>query len=533
MTIDHRPGLAGTLTSPLTPAGGTSAASPTPATGGRSSDLLRLADSVLQPGFVGTTPPDWLRRRLGEGLGGVALFSRNIVDPAQLAALTAALTAENPDVVIAVDEESGDVTRLDVTDGSRRPGNFALGAVDDPALTEAVAADIGSQLAAAGITLNYAPAVDVNNNPANPVIGVRSFGADPDLVARHTAAWVRGLQSTGVAACAKHFPGHGDTGVDSHHGLPVIEVGVDRLDQIELPPFVAAIDAGVRAIMTAHLLVPALDAQRPATMSRAVLVELLRQRLGFRGLIVTDGIEMASVAARYGLDGAAVLAIAGGADAICVGGGLADEATVSMLRDALVDAVIVGRLPEERLVEAALRVSDFAAQSAAQRGLRQSAGARWSGADEVGLSAARRAVRVTGAGSIALTGPARVVEFSVDTNLAIDGRTPWGVGAPLRELRADTTVTRLGESASLPDILAAGAGGTLVLCIRDPHRHPWLAALVDATVAARPDSVVVEMGVPVGDNHSEAVGRHVPAVHIATYGAAAVCGRAAAEVLAG
>ncbi|HCU49119.1 MAG TPA: sugar hydrolase, partial [Micromonosporaceae bacterium] len=220
--------------------------------------LVRLADTVLQPGFEGTTPPDWVRRRLSEGLGGVVLFSRNIVDPEQLAALSAALTAENPDVVIAVDEESGDVTRLDVTNGSRRPGNYALGRVDDPSLTEAVAADIGAQLAAGGITLNYAPTADVNNNPANPVIGVRSFGADPDLVARHTAAWVRGLQSTGVAACAKHFPGHGDTGVDSHHGLPTIEVPVSRLDLVELPPFQAAIDAGVRAIMTAHLLVPAL-----------------------------------------------------------------------------------------------------------------------------------------------------------------------------------------------------------------------------------------------------------------------------------
>jgi beta-N-acetylhexosaminidase len=184
--------------------------------------LITLADTVLQPGFVGTTPPDWLRKRLAGGLGGVALFSRNIDNPAQVRAMVDALKAENPRAVVAIDEEGGDVTRLEANQGSSRPGNLALGTVDDLELTEAVAADIGRDLAAAGITLNYAPDADVNSNPDNPVIGVRSFGADPGLVARHTSAWVRGLQSTGIAACAKHFPGHGDTGVDSHRALPTL-----------------------------------------------------------------------------------------------------------------------------------------------------------------------------------------------------------------------------------------------------------------------------------------------------------------------
>ncbi|MBV1850368.1 glycoside hydrolase family 3 protein [Catellatospora tritici] len=489
--------------------------------------LFRLADAVLQPGFVGTTPPEWLRRRLNDGLGGVVLFARNIVEPVQLAALTAALVAENPDIVIAVDEESGDVTRLDVATGSRRPGNHALGAVDDPALTEAVAADIGAQLAAAGITMNYAPTADVNNNPNNPVIGVRSFGADPALVARHTAAWVRGLQSTGVAACAKHFPGHGDTGVDSHHGLPIIEVDAARLGLVELPPFRAAIDAGVRSIMTAHLLVPALDQQRPATMSPSVLVDLLREQLGFTGLIVTDGIEMASVSERYGLGGAAVLAIAGGADAICVGGERADEATVELLRNAIVDAVVSGELPESRLVEAAERVAAFAADSAALRTARAAAAAQWEAANRptVGLDAARRALRVSGEQRLPLPGPAHVIEFTTATNLAIEASTPWGVGEPLRALRPDTTVIRLGEESTVGEVLAGLNGGTPVLVCRDPHRHPWLRELLHGVVAARPDTVVVEMGVPAGEP--------VGGTHVATYGAAAVCGQAAAELLAG
>src|SRR6201992_3275855 len=185
--------------------------------------LPELAATVLQPGFVGTSAPDWVRRWLGEGLGGVALFARNVESPDQVARLTAQLRAERPDVIVAIDEEAGDVTRFESRHGSSRPGNLGLGSVDDPELTEAVACDLGVDLARAGITLDYAPDTDVNSNPDNPIIGVRAFGVDAELVARHSGAFVRGLQSAGVAACAKHFPGHGDTSADSHHDVPVID----------------------------------------------------------------------------------------------------------------------------------------------------------------------------------------------------------------------------------------------------------------------------------------------------------------------
>ncbi len=260
-----------------------------------SGDLSDLAAAVLQPGFEGTTVPDWVRRWLGEGLGGVALFARNVETPAQVAALTAQLRAERPDVIVAIDEEAGDVTRFESRHGSSRPGNLGLGAIDDVDLTCAVARDLGLDLAHAGITLDYAPDTDVNNNPDNPVIGVRAFGSDAALVARHSAAWIRGLQESGVAACAKHFPGHGDTGVDSHHDMPLIGHDLTRLQEVELVPFRAAIAAGVRSIMTGHLLVPALDPQLPATLSRRILTGLLREELGFTGLIVTDAIEMQGV----------------------------------------------------------------------------------------------------------------------------------------------------------------------------------------------------------------------------------------------
>ena len=298
---------------------------------------------------------------------------------------------------MAIDEEAGDVTRLESVHGSSRPGNFALGAVDDPELTEAVARDLGAELAAAGITLNYAPDADVNSNPANPVIGVRAFGADPALVARHTAAWVRGLQAGGVAACAKHFPGHGDTRVDSHHDLPRITADRDRLDACELAPFRAAVAAGVQAVMTGHLLVPALDPQLPATLSRRILGGLLREELGFSGVVVTDAVEMRAVADRYGFAGAAVRALAAGADAICVGGERADEHAARELRDAIVAAVVSGELPEERLAEAAKRVGQLAAWTVAARAAPADVPAPRGAGSTVGLAAARRAVRVTAA----------------------------------------------------------------------------------------------------------------------------------------
>jgi beta-N-acetylhexosaminidase len=207
--------------------------------------LTRMANAVLQPGFVGTTPPEWVRRQIADGLGGVTLYARNIVDPAQITALTAAIAAESPDVIVAIDEEAGDVTRLEAHTGSSRPGNLALGAADDPELTTAVARHLGLELATLGITLDFAPDADVNSDPDNPVIGVRAFGSDPELVARHTAAWIRGLQSTGVAACAKHFPGHGDTAIDSHDDVPVITAERAALDACELLPFRSAIAAGV------------------------------------------------------------------------------------------------------------------------------------------------------------------------------------------------------------------------------------------------------------------------------------------------
>ncbi len=243
------------------------------------------------------------------------------------------------------------MTRLEAERGSSYPGNLALGAVDDVALTEAVASAIAGELAAAGVNLNLAPVADANTNPLNPVIGVRSFGAEPELVARHVAAFVTGTQRQGVAACAKHFPGHGDTAADSHRELPVLEGDLESA----LLPFRAAVAAGVRAVMPGHLLVPALD-DAPASLSEPILSGLLRGELGFEGLVVTDALEMAAVSSTYGVEEAAVRALIAGADSLGLGHDLHEDA-VERVHAAIVDAVRAGRLLEERLAEAAARVA--------------------------------------------------------------------------------------------------------------------------------------------------------------------------------
>jgi beta-N-acetylhexosaminidase len=492
-------------------------------------ELLRLAARVLQPGFVGTAPPDWVRRLLAEGLGGVALFARNVRSPAQVAALTAALRAERSDVLVGVDEEAGDVTRIEARLGSSRPGNLALGTIDDPALTAAVARDLARELAGAGVNLDYAPDADVNSNPDNPVIGVRAFGADPDRVARHTAAWVAGLQEGGVAACAKHFPGHGDTAVDSHHDLPRIPGDRATLYRNELVPFRAAIGAGVQAVMTGHLLVPAVDPDLPATLSHAVLTGLLRDELGFQAAVITDGIEMSAIVHRFGLDAAAVRALAAGADAICVGGENADEATALRLRAAIADAVVAGTLAEDRLVEAAKRVEQLAGWASAARARAAADGFPGHGpaGSPIGMAAARRALAVTG-DRLPLAGAPHVVELAPAPNVAAGTDTPWGVAAPLAELLPGTSSVRVearfARDTGARDLLGPATGRPLVLVVRDLHRHDWMATIVYDALATRPDAVVVELGVPVAV---------LGAVHVATYGASRACAAAAAAVLAG
>ena len=481
-----------------------------------SAELERLAATCLFPGFPGLEPPGWILRRLGQGLGGVVLYARNVADGDQLGRLTEALRAERSDVLVAIDEEGGDVTRLEAATGSSYPGNAALGAVDDVELTGQVAAAMGADLADAGVNLDLAPVADVNTNPLNPIIGIRSFGSDPELVARHVAAFVRGLQGVGVAACAKHFPGHGDTYEDSHLELPTVPVDRETFFDQALPPFRAAIEAGALSIMTAHILVPALD-DVPATTSRAILHDLLRNELGFEGLVMTDALEMRAISDTIGVEEGAVRALEAGADALCLGHDLADDAVASIQR-AIVDAVVSGRLPEARLAEAAERV-----RVTAERAVRRP-GADPTGPDTglrraTGRTAARRAVRTEG--EPVLTRAPLIVDLEPRPSIAAgESRGP---GEWLRRALPAAELVRVGEDdagAPEPD------GRQLVVIARDAHRHAWQRETLDALLAQSDDAIVVEVGLP---TWLPGGGRG----YVATYGAARVNLDAAAEILAG
>lgn len=470
-------------------------------------DLSAAAERCLLPGFVGTEAPEWILRRAPR-LGGVCLYARNVVSPAQVRRLCDTLHEANPALVIAIDEEGGDVTRLEARTGSSYPGNLALGAAGDVELTRAVARAIGLELASAGIDLDLAPDADVNSNPSNPVIGVRSFGSDPAAVAGHTAAWVRGLQSAGVAACVKHFPGHGDTSVDSHVALPV--AGADPRDGA-LQPFDAAIAAGAQSVMSAHVVYRSMD-RLPGTVSRAIMTGLLRDEMGFRGLAVSDGIEMRAIA---DIAGGTVQALAAGCDLICIGGGLAEEDIVERLHSAIVGAVADHRLSEARLFEAGARIDRLAQWRAAHPAPAEAPDR------QVGLAAARKALRVEG--DVRVADDAVVIQLNPAFTMA-SGLIPWGLTEPLQERGARVTRHDLNGTTEMSSLLDGAKGSSVVLTVRNLHRHEWEQAVAAAVLAARPDAVVVEMGLP-------ACRPAAATNYIATHGAARVCATAAAEVM--
>lgn len=270
---------------------------------------------MLMVGWPGTGVPDSLRALLDEPLvSGVIWFSRNVVDTGQVARVNDELRSRRPDLLIAVDQEGGPVRRL------------KTGVTEICAMRDVVDADqarhfgqvLGAELSALGFNMNMAPVLDVDSNPANPVIGQRSFSRDPLEVAARGIALHEGLMSQGVISCGKHFPGHGDTDLDSHLALPRITHSRDRLDAVELVPFRAAIAAGIPAIMSAHILIEALDRQHPATLSHAAMTGLLRNALGFEGVIVSDDLEMQAVADRYAPAELARLGLDAGLDLLLV-----------------------------------------------------------------------------------------------------------------------------------------------------------------------------------------------------------------------
>ncbi len=306
-------------------------------------------------GFAGHTIPQDLRLLAREfDLGGIVLFGRNVDSPEQVADLAReaqALAGEIP-LWVSVDQEGGRVARLK-SPFTVWPPMITLGRSGDEALTRRFARALAEELAAVGINLDFTPVLDILTNPKNPVIGDRALAERADDVARLGRAIIETLQAAGIAACGKHFPGHGDTAVDSHHDLPVVEHPPDRLEAVELVPFREAIAAGVASIMTGHLLIPALDEDVPGTLSPSIVGGLLKERLGFEGVVFTDDVEMKAISARYGVPEATVKAIAAGCDAVLMCGTLQEPQVAAL--EAVIHAVEDGTLPVARVEDALKR----------------------------------------------------------------------------------------------------------------------------------------------------------------------------------
>ncbi|MFJ2047166.1 beta-N-acetylhexosaminidase [Paenibacillus taichungensis] len=314
-------------------------------------------------------------------IGGVIYFARNVESPEQVERLSSglqriAVDSGNVPLWISIDQEGGMVARI--TEGiTLMPGQMAIAAAGSIEDAYQAAYISGVELRSMGINMNFAPVLDVNNNAANPVIGVRSFGESPQSVAAYGARSIAGVQDAGISATAKHFPGHGDTDTDSHLDLPVITHDRERVDRVELIPFRAAIAAGVDAMMSAHIYFPALEPERlPVTLSRAVLSGLLRQELGYDGMIVTDCMEMDAIAANYGTVDAAVMAVEAGADLVLISHTAHLQAGAF---EALLAAVQSGRISEARIDESVTRLLKYKAK----RGLMEKGTGTGTGNDEV------------------------------------------------------------------------------------------------------------------------------------------------------
>jgi beta-N-acetylhexosaminidase len=461
--------------------------------------------------------------------GGIIYFdwANGLGDPVQVARLSNGLqeAAGAVPLLIAADQEYGSVVRIGEP-ATQFPGAMPLGATRDPEAARRAAEVAGTELRAMGLNQNFAPDADVNVDPANPVIGVRSFGSDPALVAEFAAAQVDGYQTGGVAVSAKHFPGHGDTGTDSHVGLPVITHTVEEWERIDAPPFTAAIEAGTDMVMSAHLQFPALDDSLvPATLSAPILTGLLRDRLGFAGVIVTDSLEMQGVRTEYGDDRVPVLALLAGADLLLM------PPDFPTAYEAVLAAVAAGELTEERIDESVRRLLELKQR----RGIVDDPTADADAAAAVVGTAEHRAV----ADGIA--------ERSV-TLLANDGTLPFAGGTVLVAGWGENTTARLAEALAsqglqanplvtgdAPDsgaieaaALAAAGTDLVVVVTHDVEAGSSQADLVAALVAT---------GVPVA---SAAVGTPYDAVHLgsvnaslATYSYSPASLSALAKVIAG
>ncbi len=461
------------------------------------SEVERLAGSVIVTGVpLATVDVETLDALRALGPGGIVLFDRNISTlEATRAFVDRVRDAAGGDVpaLVCVDQEGGRVARLRFREFGV-PAMMALGACDDAELAERCGAALAADVRGIGANVDFAPVLDLALEPRSTVIGTRSLGDDSERVARLGAALVRGMQRGGVAATAKHFPGHGGTARDSHRDLPTIDATADVLRARDLRPFVRAIDAGVRAVMTAHVVVAGLDAALPATLSARVLTQLLREELRFDGVCFTDCLQMDAIAAGIGSVRGGVAALAAGADGLLV----SHELSVARaLRDEIVRAVAAGKIPFARLEQAAWRMQTLRATLARAAEAPAAGGAA---DDETPLAIARAAVAlVRGNPVLDPARPVTVVSFEGDGSdgVAAARNERPSLSAALRRRRYRSEVMRVAFEpdpdalALLIDVLRAQGDRALVIVARRAHLYEGQRAAIDALVGLAKHAIVV------------------------------------------
>lgn len=454
--------------------------------------LAALARSVFAVGFSGRSVDDVdLDALRAFGPGAVVLFSRNVGTPNELRALVAALRAlDDPPPLVAVDQEGGRVTRLGLPFVQPLPSAMALGAADDPALCERLGRRLGGELAALGVSVDFAPVADLALEPANTVVGTRAFGDDPGRVAALVGAFARGLEHGGAAATLKHFPGHGATVVDSHLALPRIIASAETLRERDLVPFARTLAAGAASlVMLGHLVVEAFDDGRPASLSPNVY-RLLREELGFTGVACTDCLEMGAIAAGIGTVGAAPAALEAGADLLLVSHQLA-VATAGA--EAVAAFAARGARESARLAQAAARVGALRARFATP-------GHDDKFAVEEPLAAACRSITdLRGELRLRPERPVSVVSFegaSFDGVAEAHAEGP-SLSAALRARRWKSELMRVGLDPAPDDVgllldeLNALGDRNLVLVVRRAHLHPLQYGAVARVLARFPTALVL------------------------------------------
>ena len=468
-------------------------------------DIDRLILSTFSPGFGGAVVPEWIKPWLENGLGSVTLFASNTPNFETASNLISEIRSYNPDVLIAIDEEGGDVTRLFVREGSRYPTPALLGQCDDEDLTFRSYSSMGAILKSLGVDITYAPVADVVAYENNPIVGVRSFGMSSDVVNRHVLRAVQGLQSSGVSACVKHFPGHGAVLEDSHHDLPRIILSKNDYERIHIEPFKNAIASGVSAVMIGHLIAECLDPNLPASLSSKILRDYLRSELGFKGLIVTDALDMGAIGGPTKIHESALNALTAGADLLCFSGMGDQSQFVVNSFEWIQSAFNRGEISEDSFIESSQRIGEIRVKNLESTKVEQNI-------DYKELISGFEVL-----GDVELSSSAiNLVEIGTKPTIAA-GDVSWGIHRELRSVGI-TCEIHASDAENL-------ASKKLVVAFRDAYRDGPLLATLNRLNQRFPDAIFIDMGWPTREFE--------PRNLIRAYGSSAIVSQAVAARIKG